>query len=178
MGIKSIESNFNPKKKTYNPHFHLIVPDRKTAEILQSEWIERGKKKGRISWKAQDMREIKDREACLIEVVKYGSKIFTEQDVNNKALNPKNRTIYAKALFTILAAMRNQRVFDRFGFNLPKAAAPKMNVKQVLRLFTEFSYDPSRKDWVEDNFGFSLTDFKPDPRLLHILEDCINKEVA
>lgn len=38
MGIKSFECNFNPKEKTYNPHFHFIVPDYATAMLLKQEW--------------------------------------------------------------------------------------------------------------------------------------------
>lgn len=39
MGIKSLKCNFNPGAKTYNPHFHIIVPDCATAEFLRSEWL-------------------------------------------------------------------------------------------------------------------------------------------
>lgn len=35
IGIKSLESNFNPIKKTYNPHFHLIVPNRAMAVYIK-----------------------------------------------------------------------------------------------------------------------------------------------
>ena len=38
MGIRSLECNFNPKRRTYNPHFHIIVPNIETAEILKKEW--------------------------------------------------------------------------------------------------------------------------------------------
>src|SRR5690606_5318754 len=39
MFVRSLECNFNPYKRTYNPHFHLIVPDIETAEILIIEWL-------------------------------------------------------------------------------------------------------------------------------------------
>ncbi len=39
FGIKSLECNFNPKAKTYNPHLHLIVPNKETAEIFKAEWL-------------------------------------------------------------------------------------------------------------------------------------------
>lgn len=41
MGIRSLECNFNPVKSSYNPHFHLIVPNRKTAEFLIESWLKR-----------------------------------------------------------------------------------------------------------------------------------------
>ena len=39
IGIKLLECNFNPAKQTYNPHFHLIVPNEEIAELLKSEWL-------------------------------------------------------------------------------------------------------------------------------------------
>ena len=39
MGIKSLECNFNPVRRTYNPHFHIIVPSKEIAEILVKEWL-------------------------------------------------------------------------------------------------------------------------------------------
>ena len=37
VGIKSLECNFNPVKKTYNPHLHIVVPNEAIADILISE---------------------------------------------------------------------------------------------------------------------------------------------
>ena len=44
VGIRSLESNFNPNIKEYNPHFHIIVANKEMAEILLNEWLRRGKK--------------------------------------------------------------------------------------------------------------------------------------
>jgi hypothetical protein len=82
------------------------------------------------------------------------------------------------ALYIILAVMQGQRIFDRFGFNSPSSTGAKMTKKQVLRLYTEFLYDPAKVDWVEPIGGITLTDYTPEPRLMHILEDWINVEVA
>ncbi|TWP27880.1 hypothetical protein ETU08_09155, partial [Apibacter muscae] len=32
IGIKSLECNFNPQRKTYNPHFHIITANHKIAD--------------------------------------------------------------------------------------------------------------------------------------------------
>ena len=40
MEIKSLECNFNPQKKTYNPHFHIITANKKIAEALKEEWLQ------------------------------------------------------------------------------------------------------------------------------------------
>ncbi len=39
MGIKSLECNFNPITKKYNPHLHLIVASKEMADILIKEWL-------------------------------------------------------------------------------------------------------------------------------------------
>ena len=39
MGIKTVECNFNPKNRTYNPHLHLIVPGKQMAETIIDEWL-------------------------------------------------------------------------------------------------------------------------------------------
>lgn len=38
IGLRTLESNFNAIKHTYNPHFHLIVPNKEIAYILKKEW--------------------------------------------------------------------------------------------------------------------------------------------
>lgn len=46
--------------------------------------------------------------------------MFTEPDVNNKARGKGKEVLYAKTLNNIFAAMKGLRIFDRFGFNIPK----------------------------------------------------------
>jgi len=41
VGIRSLECNYNPIKKWYNPHLHLIVVNREMAEFFVDEWLER-----------------------------------------------------------------------------------------------------------------------------------------
>ncbi len=31
VGVRSLECNFNPTRKTYNPHFHIITKDKKNS---------------------------------------------------------------------------------------------------------------------------------------------------
>ena len=52
-----------------------------TARILINEWVKTAKP-GWVNKAAQHQTKVWDNEDCLIEVVKYGSKIFTEPDVN------------------------------------------------------------------------------------------------
>lgn len=76
VAIKSLECNFNPSKRTYNPHFHILVPSKELADIILEEWLSKWTSKYALRL-AQNIRKVEDRERDLIEVVKYGSKILT-----------------------------------------------------------------------------------------------------
>ncbi len=69
VGIKSLECNFIPTSRIYNPHYHVIVPNWEVAILLKREWMKLWTEKFTIGW-AQDISAIKNREEGLIEVVK------------------------------------------------------------------------------------------------------------
>ncbi len=115
MGLKSIECNFNPTKKWYNPHFHLIVPNKETAELIINEWVTLWTKRF-TNRAAQDYRKVSDRQKDLIEVIKYEAKIFTEADGEKNRKKKGTAKIYVRALDTIYAALKGTRLIDRFGF--------------------------------------------------------------
>lgn len=52
------------------------------------------------------MRPVRDLESGLIEVIKYGAKIFTEPDLDNKMQGDITSTIYADALYNIFDGMK------------------------------------------------------------------------
>jgi hypothetical protein len=69
VGIKSWESNFNPTKKTYNPHLHLIVANSEIAQLFICEWLQ--------IWTSKHTHKIvqysvpvHDKEKALIEIIK------------------------------------------------------------------------------------------------------------
>ncbi|HVG40988.1 MAG TPA: hypothetical protein VM888_05195, partial [Chitinophagaceae bacterium] len=84
IGIKSLECNYNPTLKKYNPHLHLIVASKQMADILKKEWLAICPEY-LANPKGQKIQRVWNNEKALIEIVKYGSKIFTEPDVNNKS---------------------------------------------------------------------------------------------
>ncbi|MBN2639420.1 MAG: protein rep [Bacteroidales bacterium] len=176
VAIKSLECNFNPYKRTYNPHFHILVPSIEVAEIVLQEWLRTwtGKYAQLI---AQKIRKVEDRERDLIEVVKYGSKILTEPNPNNKIERRKiTRRVYIAALYNILRAMRGLRLTDTYGFELPKS---KTKTKSVTVFdYDELSYDMEMMDWVNEDTGETLSNYEPDPELLHILNKNIETELC
>jgi len=141
MGIRSLECNFNPKKQTYNSHFHLILPNRETADILLVEWQRymKGKRTGKkyTNYKGQHKRPIKtDRVKDLIETIKYGSKIFTEYDVKNKSRSKSKipPQIYAAALDNIFCALKGKRLFNSFGISRRRVASFEKKVTKANQL--------------------------------------------
>ncbi len=167
VGIKSLECNFNPKISRYNPHLHLIVQNKEMAEVIVKEWLTRTTLKHAEIW-GQNIKAIDDREHSLIEIIKYGTKIFTEPDPRDKK-NKKTatRSIYTKALYNTIASMKGIRIFDRFGFNLPKGSAPKTN--RILAFECEdWKHNPKVNDWENDE-NTKLTNYLPDAKLLNLL---------
>ncbi|MBK7964566.1 MAG: hypothetical protein IPK10_04215 [Bacteroidetes bacterium] len=172
----SIECNFNPITKEYNPHLHIITNNRKTGEILLEEWLKRGKKKN-VNAKAQLLVKVKNNKNCLIEIVKYGSKILTENDLDKKANSGKKVTIYLKALYTIIEAFEGIRLFEHFGFK-PMMNPVKVSIPAKIAVdFREFNYDSTKTDWVDISNKERLTGFITDQRIQHILENCIDTEL-
>ena len=105
LGLKSLECNFNPQKKTYNPHLHLIVPSEEMAEILIEEWLKKWTRK-HTHRDAQDYRRVQDCEKDLVEVIQYEAKIFTEPEAKKSKGKKGGAKIYARALDNIHAAMK------------------------------------------------------------------------
>jgi len=163
IGVKSLECNFNPIKKTYNPHFHLIVPSKEIAVLLKKEWLKQWRPKNKNVYrykftrpKSQDIKSVYNLESALIETIKYGSKIFSEPDIRQKSKQKIPPKIYARALDNIFVAMKGKRIFDRFGFNLPKQPEKKSITKLVVD-FENWTFPKDSSDWVNDETGEALT---------------------
>ena len=171
IGIKSLECNFNPVKKTYNPHFHLIVSTKEIADILINEWLKICTFKF-ARRAAQNSRLITDKARDLIEIIKYGSKIFTEPDVNRKSKG--NASIHAAALDNIFRAMKGLRIFERFGFNLPKEKIKRTSKILVIQKFDEWMFDLKYFDWLNINNKKLLTDYTPSLQLQELLHNNID----
>ncbi len=181
MGLKSLECNFNAANKWYNPHFHIITPNRQIALYLKQEWKKEWNKKSYMANdRAQDVRIIKDVERGLIEVIKYGAKMLSEPDPNKKRkrqrgdLNGLN--IYAKGLHTIYKAFDNHQLFKSFGFQLPDQLL-KTNMSKMVSNYDIWEYDLSNLDWVNSITGKNLTDYNIDTQLEYLLKTSIDKEL-
>jgi hypothetical protein len=165
-GIRSIECNFNPERRTYNPHFHLILNSRAAAELIISEWLKQCTPKFAVR-AAQNMRRVEDRQHDIIEIVKYGSKIFTDPTLKKNAKRKVSPFIYVSAFHNIIWAMAGHRVFDRFGFNLPPRC--KVSNRKIVTDYELLTFDAQLFDWISPDTGALLTEYKPSHKLLNIL---------
>lgn len=172
MGVKSLECNFNPAKKTYNPHLHLIVANKEMAEIIIRDWLKLWTPKF-AQRQAQDMRKIFNAQTGLIEIIKYGSKTFTEPDMKKKGTEASYH-IYVAALDNILAAMKGKRIFERFGFNGEKTETFETAEPQQITDYKEFEYNPAISDWQNVNTTEVFSGYKPKPQLSAILANCVD----
>jgi hypothetical protein len=177
IGFRSMECEFNPAKRTYNPHFHIIVPTKAVADQLINYWIGKAKIKGLIKRTAQHSAKITNKEKALIEIIKYGSKIFTNPEVRKTIQGKKNPKIYLKALYTILKAFDGIRLFERFGFNTEAKNNGKTQELTYLENYKEFEYNITKADWVEIGNGYPLTSYEPTKELRHIIENHIDLEL-
>ena len=112
----------------------------------------------------------------LIETIKYGSKIFTEPDLKRKGKQSIAPMVYVYALDNIFCAMKNKRLFERFGFNLPQQQVKKANFKYV-QDSEEWVFEGDATDWVNRSTGETLTGYKESPELNHLLDNGINTKL-
>ena len=175
LGIKSLESNFNPPKQTYNPHLHLIVPNNETATILKNEWLKIWPPKytGKV---AQSMQKVRSAERVLIEIIKYGSKIFTYSDMKKESITDNYYAIYISAFYNIMVAMRGRRIFERFGFNLPQPG-PTNTEYTELEQCEKWIFNQRLYDCQDAKSEKSLSGYLPSSVLVDLLNNGIDTEL-
>jgi len=177
VGVKSLECNFNPSMKWYNPHFHIIVKEKWMAEVIVDEWLKRSKPNYTLKW-CQNIQKVTDLERGLIEIIKYGSKIFTEPDLKNRAKETETSYIYLKALDKILTAMKGKRIFDRFGFNLLSESEKIKPIAKLLTDYKEVEFEIKACDWINTSTGEELCSYKIPSQLSAILANNLNTELV
>jgi len=109
-------------------------------------------------------------ENVLIEVIKYGSKIFTDPEMNKGRGNIPLK-IYACALDNIYEAMEGCRLFGKFGFKLPKVKSYKKTPPKLIQQYQEWIFDAHLGDWLCNDSAKQLTGHVPSPQLQYMLSD-------
>ena len=181
IALRSTECNFNPVDKTYNPHYHIIVPSREVGKLLLTEWLKeqnKGQKKKVARPFAQDLRIIKDREKNLLEVIKYGVKVMSDPDMKKG----KNRTqlpiIYAAALHEIHKAFSSVHLLSKYGFKLAKVEKEVVTNYVVDSNIKSWEYDPSFTSYIETSTAEIMhpKQFLPSAEVEYIAKERLDKE--
>lgn len=177
MGIKSLESNFNHLDRTYNPHFHLILPDFQTADTLRTEWINYWGDIRICNPEAQLNKPIRNVQWQLRETIKYGTKFLSRKIKNRKTGKLYQPLICIPAIDNIFWALKNHRLFDRFGFDLPKPEKSDLGKFSELSEFREWNYYHESYDWVDEVNGERISRYAPPSKLINDLENNINRDL-
>lgn len=173
IGVRSLECNFNPDTKTYNPHFHIIAANQAIADILKAEWLNIWKYPWTIS-QAQFSRPVQNLECDLIEIIKYGTKILPDADFKPKRQGKGQKKIYIKAQYNIYEAMKGFRIFERFGFNRPKTEQAKPMGQRVVTEFNEWHFLGDYFDWQHGENELVLSGYQPSQSLKDLLFNNVN----
>ena len=153
-GIRKVEVTYNAGSKSFHPHFHVIVEGEGTARALSDSWMKRNPKASR---RAQDVRPCNA--SALLELFKYFTKLVSD-DQRVSALN----------LDTIFRAMKGRRVFQSFGFRMPKVEATveeEFELNQSTPAFSQikrhviWEWDQDLADWIDHETGECLTEYEP-----------------
>jgi len=76
--------------------------------------------------------------------------------------------------FTIIFdAMRGLRIFDRFGFDLPRTEKHK-NTAKVTIDFRTWHYSHEHSDWLSPEHESTLSSYAPTTELVYLLETRID----
>lgn len=76
LGVKTLECEFNPNERWYNPHFNILVPNKEVGELIKMEWSKLWGPKY-VNSKIQYCEPVRSRDTILLEVIKYCTKVFT-----------------------------------------------------------------------------------------------------
>ncbi len=121
-----------------------------------------------LNHKAQKSVKAHSTEKVSIEIIKYSTKIFTEPDPNSKNKKKASRKMYMAAMYNIISAMKGHRLFDRFGFNLPKTTSKKESKMTKLIDYDNWIYNSSQADWFSEPKGdvFAIMNLMQDFKIL------------
>jgi hypothetical protein len=153
--IRKLECNFNDEKKTFNPHFHLIIEGRDNAELLRAAWLELNP---RSNLKGQDIRPA-DMDS-MVELFKYATKIITKGKIHIKAMDK------------IFSALRRKRVIQPIGIKkfVDEDEREKVIYTGLTEDQTQWSWEDGAFDWINTQTGECLTGFTPDIELKLLYE--------
>lgn len=175
VAIKKLEVTYNPTRKDYHPHFHLLCDSDQVATDLIQEWLKRFPAATR---EAQDMREGDNN--ALVECFKYFTKIITKVRNGDKTTTSVN----VEALDTIFQAIKGKRTFQPIGFKQPAKMEEKSEEEEKadqelahqVDQVTIFEWDKDAVDWIDKKTGEMLSGYEPTEKMQKLVENITSSE--
>lgn len=149
VGLRKMECTYNAERNDFHPHFHFIVDHPETGNNLIDYWLQEWNKnsfdntvRGAADRKAQDIRPADDK--SVIELFKYFTKVVQKPNKDGK------RLIFADAMDVIFNAVKGKRVFQNFGFKLPKLETAEAEAAEPTEeeVYAIMEYVWKDSDWV------------------------------
>lgn len=159
QGIRKLECNYNPKTKTFNPHFHLLIKGKDVSQQVRSLWLSQFPEE--TSNEAQDIRPANN--DTFPELFKYFTKVVTKGK------------IYPEAMDTIFRAMRNKRVIQPMGIKKNKEVTEELedlickNITFKDAQSEIWKWEHESFDWVNGS-GECFSEYEPTKEEVEYLE--------
>jgi len=150
--IRKLESEYNYYKKTFNPHFHILIDGRSNAEMIRELWLERDTT---LSPDAQKIVEA-DKESVDKELFKYVTKNVTRGKFSAEAQN------------TIYEAIQNKKIYQSYGNitfrkeDVTEHMSSLIDWKEDMPIYYSAKWEQKVYDWMGTD-GEPLTDYIPTP---------------
>jgi hypothetical protein len=160
MALRKLECTFNPRRRDYHPHFHLIVRDVAMANELRDLWLHHFPA---ASWDGQNVKPADDK--SVLELFKYFTKLVTSKE-------KEGRIISVGPLDTIFQAITGQRTFQAFNCPTTKETSDEEADELAAELEIEATYEweQAATDWVDKSTGELLTGYAPDEEFRKLVE--------
>jgi Replication protein len=160
-GIRKFECTFNPVRRDFHPHYHMILAGGKdVAENVINLWLAQFPE---ANIKGQDYRIADDN--SIIETFKYFTKLLPSQ--KDKTANSK---VSPYALDTIFRAMSGKRVFQSIGIKGAKEEKEEENLELVAQKYENIEEKITNwvwvnNDWFDSESGEGLTNYEPSEQI-------------
>jgi hypothetical protein len=173
--VRKLETTWNPRRRDFHPHVHLIVSSRAAADALVRRWLATFPD---ADAQAQDVRPCHG-PGAMKELFKYFTKLVV------KGLDGERTAPPPRVLDTMFKAVRGLRTFQPMGFVTPKLDVD--DEAMTLDATTE-SPEPHRErvswewtgalgDWMDYSTGALLSGYEP-PETMRALVERIRRDAA
>lgn len=157
-GLRKLEVTYNQDRNDYHPHYHIVLNERKYAERIQENWLQRYGSKA--TEQAQNIRDI-DKNSYK-ELFKYFAKIFKKnRSTGEIEYNPGS-------LVTILRSLENKRIVQPFGIKakIKDLEEPEHLTEEQEKINFDidkniYLWEQDYCDWLGANTGEILSGYEP-----------------